>query len=155
MTSLWTNIREIERRSKCGHKYVLACCGSCGKDYEVLLKHIKSGRSNGCKTCGNSQKNKKHGLSGHKYFSTWDNMMQRCYNDKRPEYLNYGGRGIDVYKPFHDANTFIKWITSALGERPEGHTLDRIDNDRGYHPDNLRWADRKTQQSNRRISSGS
>ena len=62
------------------------------------------------------------------------------------------GRGIKVFEPWHDSKTLLEFCDTVLGERPEGHSLDRIDNDRGYCPDNVRWADRKTQLNNRRNS---
>lgn len=77
-------------------------------------------------------------------------MISRCYNQKNTYYRHYGGRGITVCP---------KWIASTdafirdVGLRPSPkHTLDRVDNDRGYEPGNVRWATRKTQQNNRRAN---
>lgn len=80
-------------------------------------------------------------------FAAWDSMLQRCNNPKHPSYANYGGRGIRVGKALQ---TFIGFL-HVLGKRPApGYSVDRIDNNRGYTPKNVRWATRKTQQLNRR-----
>jgi hypothetical protein len=78
-------------------------------------------------------------------------MKQRCLNPNDPAYFKYGGRGIKMYKPWQeDYFVFEKWILDNLGPRPEGMSLDRIDNDGNYEPGNVRWADFKTQAFNRR-----
>lgn len=81
-------------------------------------------------------------------------MMQRCYNPNHHAYENYGGRGISVYEPWHDPRAYVAWIEQNLGPRPAGMTLDRIDNDAGYQPGNLRWATRSQQAQNRRADIG-
>jgi hypothetical protein len=78
------------------------------------------------------------------------NMMARCYNPSRHNYDGYGGRGIEVYEPWHDPVVFCEWIDTHLGPCPQGYSLDRIDNDSGYFPWNVRWADAVTQANNQR-----
>lgn len=80
-------------------------------------------------------------------YYVWASMKDRCYNPKCKQYSDYGGRGITVCD---------RWLSSYrdfysdMGPRPHGYSLDRIDNDKGYGPDNCRWADRRTQQRNQR-----
>lgn len=85
-----------------------------------------------------------------KEYISWQNMKSRCYNKNTINYKNYGGRGIQVCERW--MNSFDNFI-SDMGECPEGLTLDRIDNDGNYEPDNCRWTDRTTQNINNRKES--
>lgn len=73
-------------------------------------------------------------------------MIQRCTNPNNPAWRLYGGRGITVCARWRDFPAFL----ADMGERPNGLTLDRIDNDRGYEPGNCRWATWSEQRSNQR-----
>ena len=77
-----------------------------------------------------------------------NDMMRRCYNERTSGYQNYGGRGITVCEEWLNVVGFISWFDSNY---IEGFTLDRIDNDKGYNPDNCRFVDTTTQAVNRRI----
>jgi hypothetical protein len=86
--------------------------------------------------------------SGTAEYAAWRHMIRRCFNPNDAGYSNYGGRGISVCEEWlEDYETFLR----DVGPRPHSRfSLDRIDNDRGYSPDNVRWADRVTQSRNRR-----
>lgn len=78
-------------------------------------------------------------------------MMHRCYNPRNPRYSDYGGRGITVYLPWHNVMNFINDINRLLGNKPSlSHTIDRMDNNNGYAPGNIRWASKSQQAQNRR-----
>ena len=81
-------------------------------------------------------------------YSCWSAMMQRCLNTQRRNYSNYGGRGITVCAEWRDFRNFLR----DMGERPDGKTLDRIDNDGPYAPWNCRWLSFKDQQNNKRTN---
>lgn len=94
--------------------------------------------------------NVKHGMSGTPEYKAWAAMLQRCNNPKEPAYENYGARGISVCDAWKTFDRFYK----DMGSRPsDRHSLDRIDNDGHYTPDNCRWATKSIQQRNQRVRS--
>jgi len=138
------------------------CICDCGKITEVLFSDLRNGNTKSC-GCWNLESSSisgtnsiKHGDSYstseyHYLYNTWDGIKKRCLKEYNHNYKNYGGRGIIMYEPWiNNYQDFKKWILNNLGERPEGYSIDRIDNNKGYLPGNLRWADRTTQSKNRR-----
>ena len=94
---------------------------------------------------------KTHGLSGSPTFRVWCEMRRRCSDPKRNNYARYGGRGISVCPAWLGVGWFLNFLAD-MGERPPGHSLDRVDNDGDYTPDNCRWATLEQQGRNKRNS---
>lgn len=87
----------------------------------------------------------------HPLYKAYHAMLDRCNNPNNTHYVYYGGRGLQVSKEWQGNNGFRQFLED-MGMRPEGHTLDRIDNSKGYSKDNCRWTTRYIQQSNQRIN---
>ena len=90
----------------------------------------------------------RHGMYGTKLYHIWNGMTGRCMNPNNKDYPNYGGRGISVCKEWETPELFFGW--AFLNGYNADLTLDRIDCDRGYSPDNCRWVSNNDQQRNRR-----
>lgn len=128
---------------------------SCGCNFSTAIKSVKCGltTSCGCYRDGMKPPAYKDGRKSHMLYKTWYSMVGRCHNAKDSDYPNYGLRGIRVTDEWReDPFSFFRHVESEIGERPEGHTLDRIDNDGNYEPGNIRWANQSQQVRNRRPS---
>lgn len=135
--------------NKYKYRFGLYECQYCGGEFECITNSVNKGNT---KSCGCLRKLQKitHNLYYHRFYSTWYKMLHRCNNVNNKRYKDYGGRGITVYEEWLDVAAFITWA-EATHPNIEGYTLDRIDNDKGYSPDNCTWSDKTAQVLNRRI----
>ena len=143
-------ISPAERDSKGNTQWLCKC--DCGKYKVIPSRNLLRVVSCGCyKHEVFVRDHVKHGMYSTKLYAVYSSMKARCRNKNNRNWHNYGGRGITVCEEWlNDFKAFYDW--SINNGYSEGLTLDRIDNDKGYSPDNCRWATYETQQNNKRTN---
>jgi hypothetical protein len=146
------------RRHSNGHRQYICRC-DCGNRVVVIAGNLKSGNSTSC-GChkaavlaagiqlrhGHSRKTV-NGVDGRtRTYNSWRSMWDRCTCPKLQSYRYYGARGISVCDRWADFEAFLE----DMGERPAGRTIDRLDSDGDYEPDNCQWSTPTEQIHNRR-----
>ena len=130
------------------------CLCECGNTISVKSAYLKCGDT---KSCGCLQheslikRNTKHGLCRKtRLYTIWKGMRERCNNPNSVSYVNYGGRGIKVCDEWNDFGVFYEWSMQNGWDESSNLSIDRIDVNDGYHPNNCKFSTRKQQANNTR-----
>lgn len=142
----------LERAENKGAYVCWKCRCDCGIEKIIAGYCLKSGKTQSCGCLQierTAEAHTTHGKYHTRLHGIWTDMKARCNNPNRKAYKDYGGRGITVCEEWHNSfETFYEW--AMANGYSDDLTIDRIDNDKGYSPDNCRWATMADQNKNKR-----
>lgn len=126
--------------------YLWECLCDCGKITNVAGGHLRNGHTQSC-GCYNKDVITTHGKTKTRLYSIWHKMKDRCLNENHTHYKYYGGRGISICDEWFDFSKFEEWAMQSGYN--DSLTLDRINNDGNYSPENCKWSTVMEQNNNR------
>ncbi|MGE7840630.1 hypothetical protein ACQKNX_07555 [Lysinibacillus sp. NPDC093712] len=140
----------IDFSHKVGRKSYWNCLCECGKSTTVRSDCLKDSNTKSCGCLNLKPTVTRHNESRTKLYGVWSQMKTRCLKEYHTEYSNYGGRGISVCKEWLDYENFRDWANSNGYNK--GLTIDRINVNGNYEPNNCRWISNELQQLNKRTN---
>ena len=148
-------LERAPRGERKNRRAIWVCQCDCGSRCEVGADGLRSGHTNSCGCLSKDTAKMTHTKHGHtsdfsvsREYSAWANMRARCSGRQRKCWKNYGGRGITVCPEWDQS--FEKFLRHVGRSPGRGYELDRIDNDKGYQPGNVRWVTKSENNRNRR-----
>jgi hypothetical protein len=152
----YLTVIELSKHISPDKQRVYLCSCKCGNRVNVLAGNLRRGNSKSCgcarrKTCATlmAKLNFKHGETDTKLWKTWKGVVERTTCKTSSHYHRYGGAGIGIHKDWLVYEVFAAYIGHPPSDK---HTVDRIDNSKGYEPGNVRWATAKEQAANRKTN---
>lgn len=140
----------VYRSPRHGSYQFWRCRCSCGAETVVPANNLTNGNTTSCGCRGSrrtlGERATRHGMSDTPTFKSWQAMLDRCRYPSHVSWKWYGAKGVVVCERWHQFENFV----ADMGARPSGASIDRIDPSGNYEPSNCRWADAKTQASNKR-----
>ena len=140
--------------SKQKSRYGIYKCGFCGTEFKANTNDVVQGKTRSCGCYSKrraSETHKTHGLGSTRLYNIWADIKKRTLNPKNKRYSDYGGRGITICEEWLDVQNFYNWAITNGYEEDKGLSIDRIDNDGNYCPENCRWTTSIIQNRNKRI----
>ncbi len=138
-------------KSKAKKHYGIYVC-KCGTEFKAIMPDIKSGNTKSCgcyKKENTARVNSTHGMSNILIYRVWRNMRARCYYKNSVGYKNYGGKGIEVCDRWN--SNFENFYEDMKDGYLKELSIDRIDNNGNYEPNNCRWVKKEVQMRNTRL----
>lgn len=144
-------ISQLEKRKSGSQwkRYAVYECSECKVHFEARCETVEQRNQERCNKCASKYRAKKHGMSYTRLNNIYAGMIQRCTNEANAAFLKYGGRGLLVCQEWENSSSsFFEW--ALANGYDDSCSIDRIDNDKGYNPENCRWTTRVVQSQNTR-----